>query len=84
MEFDLPKRQIAIKEAFDAAKALVEDTGALVNDPTFLAAFQMMGGSEQPKTVKNLLPGQSQSTDQHIMGLVPPPPAQSTIDGRSR
>ena len=71
MEFDLPKRQIAIKEAFDAARALVEDSGALINDPTFLAAFQMMGGSQQPSTVKNLLPGQSQSTDQQIMGLVP-------------
>jgi hypothetical protein len=71
MEFDLPKRQIAIKEAFDAAKALVEDTGALVNDPTFLAAFQMMGGSQQPATVKNLVPGQTTSTDQQNMGLVP-------------
>jgi hypothetical protein len=71
MEFDLPKRQIAIKEAFDAAKALVEDTGALVNDPTFLAAFQMMGGAKQPTTVKNVIPGQSTSTDQQNMGLVP-------------
>jgi len=73
MEFDLPKRQIAIKEAFDAAKALVEDTGALVNDPTFLSAFQMMGGSKQPTTVKNIVPGQSQSTDQQTMGLAPKP-----------
>lgn len=78
MEFDLPKRQIAIKEAFDAAKALVEDTGALINDPTFLSAFQMMGGSQQPTTVKNLVPGQSMSTDQDIMGLVPPPPSPAT------
>lgn len=78
MEFDLPKRQIAIKEAFDAAKALVEDTGALVNDPTFLSAFQMMGGAAQPTTVKNVIPSQSMSTDQHIMGLVPPPPVPSS------
>ncbi|PHS15765.1 MAG: hypothetical protein COA78_04800 [Blastopirellula sp.] len=73
MEFDLPKRQIAIKEAFDAAKALVEDTGALINDPTFLAAFQMMGGSNQASTVKNLVPGQSSTTDQQLMGHAPPP-----------
>lgn len=71
MEFDLPKRQIAIKEAFDAAKALVEDTGALVNDPTFLAAFQMMGGAAQAATVKSVIPGQSSSTNQQEMGLVP-------------
>jgi hypothetical protein len=73
MEFDLPKRQIAIKEAFDAAKALVEDTGALVNDPTFLAAFQMMGGSQQPSTVKSTLPGLPSSTDQQTMGMAPQP-----------
>ncbi len=76
MEFDLPKRQIAIKEVFDAAKALVEDTGALVNDPTFLSAFQMMGGAKPATTVKNVIPGQSQSTDQQTMGLVPPPPGE--------
>lgn len=73
MEFDLPKRQVAIKEAFDAAKALVEDTGALVNDPTFLAAFQMMGGSMLPATVKNAIPGLPSSTDQQTMGLAPQP-----------
>ncbi len=77
MEFDLPKRQIAIKEAFSAAKALVEDTGALMNDPTFLSAFQMMGGSAQPATVKNLVPGQSMNTDQQNMGLVPRQPDNS-------
>ncbi len=77
MEFDLPKRQIAIKEAFDAAKALVEDTGALVNDPTFLAAFEMMGGSQLPGTVKNVLPGQSMSLDQHNLGLVPQSPTSN-------
>lgn len=78
MEFDLPKRQIAIKEAFDAAKALVEDTGALINDPTFLSAFQMMGGGTNPSVVKNLVPGQSQTLDQHIMGHAPPPTGQGT------
>ncbi len=81
MEFDLPKRQIAIKEAFDAAKALVEDTGALVNDPTFLAAFQMMGGSRQPATVKNVLPGMSTSASQQSLGLAPPPPEEAGAPG---
>lgn len=73
MEFDLPKRQIAIKEAFSAAKALVQDTGALINDPTFLAAFQMMGGGPQASTVKNVVPSQSASLDQQHMGHAPPP-----------
>ena len=73
MEFDLPKRQIAIKEAFDAAKALVEDSGALMKDPTFLSAFQMMGGAKQPTTVKNVVPTQSMGTNQQHMGMAPPP-----------
>ena len=54
MEFDLPKRQIAIKEAFDAAIALVEDTGALINDPAFLAAFQMSSKSPMAISPKRL------------------------------
>ena len=38
---------------------------------TFLAAFQMMGGAQLPTTVKNVLPGQSMSTDQQVMGIAP-------------
>ena len=72
MEFDLPKRQIAIKEAFDAAKALVEDTGALIKDPTFLSAFQMMGGGPAATTVKSPLPGQSMTANQQDIGHIPP------------
>jgi hypothetical protein len=72
MEFDLPKRQIAIKEAFDAARALVEDSGALMNDPTFLSAFQMMGGSKQGQTMKSLLPTQSSVNEQRDMGYADP------------
>ena len=72
MEFDLPKRQIAIKEAFDAARALVEDSGALMNDPTFLSAFQMMGGSKQGQTMKSLLPTQSSVNEQKDLGYADP------------
>ena len=35
MEFDLPKRDILIAEAMDGAKAMVQDFGALAQDPTF-------------------------------------------------
>lgn len=72
MEFDLPKRQIAIKEAFDAARALVEDSGALMNDPTFLAAFQMMGGGQTASTMKSLLPTQSSVNEQRDLGYANP------------
>ncbi len=72
MEFDLPKRQIAIKEAFDAARALVEDSGALMNDPTFLAAFQMMGGAQTASTMKTLLPTQSSVNEQRDLGYANP------------
>ncbi len=43
-----------------------------MNDPTFLAAFQMMGGSAQGKTVKNLLPTQSSVNEQRDMGYADP------------
>jgi hypothetical protein len=45
MEFDLPKRDILIQEAMKGAKAMVEDYGALMQDPTFLAAAKMLSGS---------------------------------------
>ena len=77
MEFDLPKRKIAIVEALDGAKAFAEDYGALLNDPTFLASFEMLGGAKQASTVKNLLPGLPTSTDQNILGHVPSQSRQS-------
>jgi hypothetical protein len=41
MEFDLPKRDILIKEGFQGAKALVQTYGELLNDKTFLSAAAM-------------------------------------------
>lgn len=69
MEFDLPKRDILIKEALDGAKALSQDMGALLNDPTFLAAFKMMGGGGSPTKVQNVMPGLPSSTDEQLMGV---------------
>ena len=69
MEFDLPKRKLALVEAFDAAKAVAQDAGALLNDPTFLATFQMMGGGPVGTTVQGVIPSLPSSTDQAIMGI---------------
>jgi len=44
MEFDLPKRDILITEAMKGAKAMVDDYGALVNDPSFLALAKLGSG----------------------------------------
>lgn len=44
IEFDLPKRQLAIIEGMNIAHASVKEYGALVNDPTFLAITSMNGG----------------------------------------
>ena len=44
IEFDLPKRQLAIIEGMNIAQAAVKEYGALVNDPTFLAITSMNGG----------------------------------------
>jgi hypothetical protein len=43
MEFDLPKRNIFVKEAFKGAKAAMVEYGALLNDPTFLALTRLYG-----------------------------------------
>lgn len=80
MEFDLPKRKIAVAEAFDSAKALVDDYGALLNDPTFLAAYQIMGGKASNGKVQNVLPGLPSQTDEQQMGFSSPfagPPGSS-------
>jgi len=45
MEFDLPRRDTLINEAFDVAKATYDDVGALINDPSFLALTAMNSGS---------------------------------------
>ncbi|MFO0939722.1 MAG: hypothetical protein U0930_03035 [Pirellulales bacterium] len=89
MEFDLPNRKLRVTEAMQGAKALVDDYGALLNDPTFLAAFQMMGGGAPAESVRKVLPGlpsdssqkyhalpASQSGDRlgaSLQGLVPDP-----------
>ncbi|QDT41949.1 hypothetical protein Pan241w_20290 [Gimesia alba] len=44
IEFDLPKRQLAIVEGMNIAEAAFKEYGALVNDPTFLAITSMNGG----------------------------------------
>ena len=69
MEFDLPKRKLALVEAFEAAKAVAQDAGALLNDPTFLATFQMMGGGPNGTSVQGVIPTLPSSTDQAIMGI---------------
>ncbi|MFC1759415.1 hypothetical protein ACFL2H_11720, partial [Planctomycetota bacterium] len=69
MEFDLPKRKIAVIEAFEGAKALASDYGALLQDPTFLAAFQLMGGAAPNGKMHNVLPGMPTSLDEYQMGL---------------
>lgn len=89
MEFDLPNRNLRITEAMKGAKALVDDYGALLNDPTFLSAYQMMGGGAPAESVRKILPGlptdpnqkfhalpASQSGDRlgaSLQGLVPDP-----------
>lgn len=64
-EFDLPKRNILITEGFQSAKALVDEYGALLNDPTFLALGKLYSGQPTAgqfggggvSAVRNVLPG---------------------------
>jgi hypothetical protein len=73
MEFNLPKRNIAVVEALDGAKALVQDYGALLQDPTFLSAFQLMGGAPGNGKMQNVTPGLPSQPDEHQMGVTPGP-----------
>ncbi|MCO6457437.1 MAG: hypothetical protein J5I93_19220 [Pirellulaceae bacterium] len=59
MEFDLPARDILLVEAVNGAKALIDDVGALANDPTFLAAARLQGPfstASPPRGTTNGLP----------------------------
>ena len=86
MEFDLPKRDIVIAEAIDGAKAMIDDVGALAQDPTFLAmaklgsgqptSSQVPGASGGLSTVRNVLPGLSTDTAEAVLGQQGPGGAQ--------
>lgn len=45
MEFDLPKRAPMIVEGMNGARALVQEYGTLLQDPTFLSLAGMMSGA---------------------------------------
>ena len=70
IEFDLPKRQLAIIEGMNIADAAFQEYGALVNDPTFLAISSMNGGKRvtggyatESDTIEKQLLGESDSRD---------------------
>ncbi len=76
MEFDLPKRDILINEAFQSAAAAYADYGALLGDPSFLALTKLysgqptsaMFGSDGPAPlVRDVLPGLPSQTDESLL-----------------
>lgn len=74
MEFDLPKRDILIKEAIDGALATYNDVGALLNDPNFLAMMKMSSGLPAGATaagnmgvVRNVIPGLETDTVNQVI-----------------
>lgn len=80
-EFDLPKRDILLTEGFKSAKALVDEYGALMNDPSFQALAKMYSGNPVSMmqqggggfaAVRNVLPGLPSSPDERIMAQAGP------------
>ncbi len=76
MEFDLPARDNALTEALIGAKAMMNDVGALANDPTFLAMAKSRvnsssdippGASGGFGVVRDVLPGLDSTTSEQIM-----------------
>ncbi|MFO1046252.1 MAG: hypothetical protein U0941_31120 [Planctomycetaceae bacterium] len=76
MEFDLPKRDILISEAFESAAAAYQDYGALLQDPTFLSLTKMYRGQPPSATygsplptpmVRDVLPSLPSATNEQMM-----------------
>jgi len=76
MEFDLPKRDILINEAFKSAQAAYDDYGALLGDPTFLALSKLyrgqppsalFGSGDANPMTRNVLPGLPSSSDEKLV-----------------
>ena len=77
MEFDLPKRDILITEAIKGAKAVIDDVGALANDPTFVSLAQIKSGQPTATpgfgttaglaTVRDVLPGLNGETAEQVL-----------------
>ncbi len=77
MEFDLPARDILILEALYGAKAGIDDFGALLNDPTFLAlargalgastANPAAGSTDGLGVVRSVLPGLSSDVTEQVL-----------------
>ncbi len=82
MEFDLPRRDILLKEGLEGAKAAMDDYGALLNDPTFLSlaaigsglptSSPLGGASGGFGTVRNVLPGLDASSGEQILNQTGP------------
>lgn len=79
-EFNLPKRDILIKEAMDGAKALALEYGNLMKDGTFLAGTSMLAGTPPEGIVGNNAPIQglpglnnSQEFGSELQKLIPEP-----------
>ncbi|MFT5326860.1 MAG: hypothetical protein ACI8P0_004743, partial [Planctomycetaceae bacterium] len=80
MEFDLPKRAPVVVEAMSGAKALMQDYGALVNDPTFVGLTGALSGSPavggagngSGPQVKPLFPTQGTDSQSSFLSGGPP------------
>ncbi len=77
MEFDLPERDIVLAEAINGAKAVMDDVGALANDPSFLALAKLKSGqgpatpaagsTNGASTVRSVLPGLDGTTSEQFL-----------------
>ncbi|MEM7474916.1 MAG: hypothetical protein AAF483_07980 [Planctomycetota bacterium] len=77
MEFDLPERDILLAEGVDAAMAIYNDVGALVNDPNMLGLIKAQGSGSPSlpsagslggrAAVRSVLPGLQGETAEQLM-----------------
>lgn len=76
---DLPKRAVLITEAINGARAIMDEQGALLNDPTFLSLVKLRSGqpvssvvqcgAPNAPSVRSILPGLSTTTAETVLLL---------------
>lgn len=77
MEFDLPPRDTLLQEGIDGGLAMMNDVGALANNPAFLAMASLngpgstaaynRGASGGNGVVRNVIPGLDGTTSEQVM-----------------
>ncbi|MBI1913276.1 MAG: hypothetical protein HYS12_00735 [Planctomycetes bacterium] len=77
MEFDLPKRDILIAEAMQVSQAMVNQYGALLQDPNFLSVAKLRSGQPPSSPVQGAADGLS--VVRNVLPVLPSSTAETVL-----